>query len=435
MKNQFPKEFELEVLRALIQDQKFLKEGFTIMRPEYMSDGMYQSAMTVILGSYLKTKKPPSKAGFFSELVNEERARVRVKKNNEEDLLVEPCRKLTDTLFQISLNNDDVKLKYLDFCRQREMGNALLDASSKLESGEIDASKAAENIRKAQQRINCQSQGGRDMFLDIDDIPGILDRIQSTCNTTGFKSLDTAMGGGMGLGTLTTIVAPAKGGKSMALLNVGYSNIRRGKKVIYFTLEIDEDRVIKRFCSRITGIPQKELKDKSKQVVDSIANFWAMTKSELRVKEFLNGATVNDFRSYLYWLDSEHGFKPDVVLIDYGDLVRPTTRQKELRHDLREAYTEMRAMVKEFNVSGATAAQCNRESMNKSIIKMQDVAEAIDTCRISDHIITICKTEEEERENKGRLFFAGSREAETGRVIPIRYDWTTCNIYESMDKV
>lgn len=435
MKNVFQRDFEVEVLRALIQDHKFLKEGFAIMRPEYMSDGMLQSALTVILASYLKTKKPPSRAGFLSDLVNEERIRVRVKKNNEEDLIVGPCRDLTETLFLPKTDNEDVKLKYLDFCRQREMGNALLDASSKLESGEIDAIKAAENIRKAQQRINCQSQGGRDMFLDIDEIPGILDRIQSTCNTTGFKTLDLAMGGGMGLGTLTTFVAPAKGGKSMALCNVGYSNMRKGKKVIYFTLEIDEDRVVKRYCSRITGIPQNELKNKSKQVVDSVANFWAMTRSELRVKEFLNGATVNDFRSYLYWLDSEHGFKPDVVLVDYGDLVRPVTRQKELRHDLREAYTEMRAMMKEFNVTGVTAAQCNRESMNKSIIKMQDVAEAIDTCRISDHIITVCKTEEEERENKGRLYFAGSREAETGRVVPVRYDWSTCNLYESLDKV
>lgn len=431
MKNLFPPEFEKAVLTALVQDKQFLKEAAPVIRPEYMVDGMHQSALKVITSCFLKTKSPPSKVGFLSELMNEERRRIRFKKTEEEQLLVEPCRALTEDVYRPMGNVADVKLKYLDFCRQREMGNTLLQNFEQLEKGDIDSITAAENIKKTQQRINAQAQGGHDLFMDIDEIPEILKRIQMTCNPTGFPSLDAAMGGGMGLGTLTTFVAPAKGGKSMILCNVGYNNMLAGKKVVYFTLEIDEERIMKRFCSRITKIPQKDLRARSGYVVEELAKFWDKTKSSLKVKEFMNGATTDSMRSYLYWLDSEQGFKPDVVLVDYGDLVRPSTKQKELRHDQREAYTEMRAMMKEFMVSGATASQCNRESMSKEIIRMQDIAEAIDKCMISDHIITKCATTDEERDKKGRLFFAGSRDAETGGIFPIRYDWSICAISEA----
>lgn len=435
MSNAFPLEFERAVIRALVQDKQFLKEAIPVARPEYMADGALASSLKVVIAAYLRTKEPPSKVGFLSELMNEERRRIRVKKSDEDQVLVEPCRAVTEDVFKPMGDLADVKFKFLDFCRQREMENGLLSAYDKLTKGEMDVSAAADSVKKIQQRVNAQAQGGRDFFLDIDELPQILTKIQENCLTTGFKTLDKKMGGGMGRGTLTTFVAPAKGGKSMTLLNVGYANMLRGKKVMYFTLEIDEERIIKRFASRISKKPQDVLREKAKDVIEDLAKFWDFTKSSLKVKEFMHGATTDTLRSYLYWLESEKGWKPDLVLVDYGDLVRPGTKQKELRHDQREAYTELRALMKEFNVAGATASQCNREAMNKIVIRMQDVAEAIDKCMISDHIVTACRTEEEECEKKMRLFFAGSREGESGGQIALRYDWTVCSMFESNDPI
>lgn len=435
MSSIFPPEFERAVLKALVQDKQFLKEAIPVAKPEYMADEALASSLKVVVAAYVRTKEPPSKVGFLSELIAEEKRRVRVKKSDEDQLLVEPCRALTEEIYQPMGELADVKFKFLDFCRQREMENKLLDAYDKLNKGEIDIAGAAESIKKTQQRVNAQAHGGTDFFLDIDELPAILSKIQTQCLTTGFKTLDKRMGGGMGRGTLTTLIAPPKGGKSMGLLNLGYANMVRGKKVVYFTLEIDEDRIRKRFVSRISKIPMDLLRDQTNVAMEKCAAFWDATKSVLKIKEFMNGATTDTLRSYLYWLESEKGFRPDLVLVDYGDLVRPCTKQKELRHDQREAYTELRALMKEFDVAGATASQCNREGMTRTVIRMNDLAEAIDKAMISDHLITICKTEEEEREKKGRLYFAGSREGESGGQVAIRYDWTTCAMWESNDPI
>ena len=435
-KSPFTQDFEKAVLSALVQDTKFLREAVSVIRPEYFIDQLNASAVKVITSTYLRTKHPPSSIGLLSDLVEEYRRTVRPKKGDQENaLIVGPSKTLCDEIYKEMGPLEDVKGRFLDFCRGREMETAVLDSYNKLEKGESNPDEVMDTIRRTHQRITGVSQGGSDFFPDIEGLPGELIENRKKCYTTGFPGLDRRMGGGAGAGTLTTFIGGPKAGKSMMLVNNGFKNCMRGLTVVHFSLEIRERKIKIRYASRISGIPMNDMTQRSAEVMEKVVKFWELHKPRLFIKEYqVRTATVDTFRSYLYWIEGNYGLKPNVVIIDYGDLVRTNGKHEQERFAQAQAYEEMRGLASEFDCAIFTASQSNRGAMDKELVQMQDVGEAIQKVQISDHIISICKTEDEDRAGKARLYFAGSREAEAGGIIPIRFNWPTCFMEESVNQ-
>lgn len=437
IKSPFTIEFERAVLVGLVQDTKFMREALAVVRPEYFVDALHASACSCISTSYIKTKQQPSKTGLLSSLVEAERNRLRAKKNSEEEIIIEPCRKLVDELYAPHNEMADVKARFLEFCRQREMENVALEQHEKLEKSEITPGQFADAIRRTNQRLTSGTQGGSNFFMDLTNLPAEIMEQRGKMWTTGFAGMDEKMGGGMSADTLTCVLAGPKGGKSTVLRNVGYYNMARQKcKVVHFTCEISEKKTKKWYASRMSGIPYHKLHENPALMVERCAQFWGRHESTLIVKGYpASTATCDDFRSYLYWLELDQNVKPDLVIIDYGDEVLPIDKKGEVRHDLGQVYKEMRVLAEEFHVPVITASQTNRESLDKQIITMKDIAESIQKVQVSDHIFSVCMTDEERKQGKGRLFFAGSREAETGGQIAIVHDFATSMMAEARDRV
>jgi hypothetical protein len=132
----FHPDFEKAVVAALIQDPKFLKESLPVLRPEFFVDQLNASAVKVITATFIRTKAPPSRVGLLTGLVEEQSRTHKVKRPEDQQLLVlKPCEELCDFLFQSLGNIEDVKAKFLDMCRHREMEMSLLESVQKLESG------------------------------------------------------------------------------------------------------------------------------------------------------------------------------------------------------------------------------------------------------------------------------------------------------------
>lgn len=432
----FTQDFEKVVLASLIQDQKFIKEALPVLRPDYFINDTHKSAVKVILQTYVRTKNAPSKTGMLSALVSEETSRYKAKKSDEEKLIVEPCRQFVEYLFTPTGNVSDVKSQFLGFCRQREFENVLNEALVKVESGEIDTPAAMQMIRNSDKRINSVRPDGSNFFLDLGTFQDRIKDLRKRKITTGFLTLNKILHGGYSVDSVITWIAPSKGGKSMVLVHTGFHALEIGFNVVHFTLEITQPWIELRYASRITGIPMDESYDKLDNMANTCAEYYFKRNCQLFVKGYPpKTASVDDFRSYLYSLESEYGIKPHLIIVDYGDLVKSTSKSDQERFVLADVWTELRAMAQEFNCAVVTATQTNRQGFDKTVVRMSDIAESIQKVWISDNILSICKTEDEDKEGKARIFFAGSREARSGQVIPIRFDWRTCFIAESNDKI
>jgi|GEM_PF-3402883 len=83
-------------------------------------------------------------------------------------------------------------------------------------------------------------------------------------------------------------------------------------------------------------------------------------------------ATIDDIRAEIELLDLEEGFKPDIIIIDYADILFNKTND---RHGLDKIWKEMKALSGEMSSLVVSASQTNRPALNKILRGQEDVAE------------------------------------------------------------
>ena len=123
------------------------------------------------------------------------------------------------------------------------------------------------------------------------------------------------------------VIAPPGVGKSLYLVNQGVTAIKENKKVLYISLEMAEDKIAQRFDSILTMVPTHRLKEIGSfpTVKDRLSKVKAKyADSRLIIKEFPTGQlTVNQIRALLVQLKLHHDFVPDILIVDYLELLRP----------------------------------------------------------------------------------------------------------------
>ena len=307
---------------------------------------------------------------------------------------------------------DFIKNQALDFCRKQKLKEAMMQSMQLLDKSSYD--KISKVINEAL-LLGAESDGGHDFHKDFEI--RYEDRPRNPI-TTGCTLLDDICGGGHGQKELGVIIAPTGAGKSMALVHIGASAVKESHNVVYITLELASEVVGRRFDSCISGIPLNSLMRRKKEVEDVVGS----VTGKLKIKEYpTRSATTNTIRNYIEKLYRQ-GFDPDVLVIDYADLLRPIDTKGEKRHDLESIYEELRGIAQEYSLRVWTASQTNRSGLNAEIITMEAISEAFNKCFVADFIFTISRTIEDRSTNQGRVFIAKNRNGPDGIVFPIFMD-------------
>lgn len=203
------------------------------------------------------------------------------------------------------------------------------------------------------------------------------------------------------------------------LTMLGANAMRQGYNVLYYTLELSESKIGIRFDSNFTGIDSNDIINQK----DDVDKFYAENKlGRLMIKYFpTNQPTVNALRAHMEKL-SLRGFVPDLLIIDYADIMRSSRQYDSPRHELKLLYEELRAFAAERNVALWTASQSNREGSNVDIVDMNNMSEAYSKAFIADLIVTISRKSSERAEGHGRLYVAKNRNGRDGLVFPVKID-------------
>jgi len=103
--------------------------------------------------------------------------------------------------------------------------------------------------------------------------------------------------------------------------------------------------------------------------------------------------TVEDIRAEIAQLIITENFIPDTIVLDYADLVKPSVRTGQKRHDLDEIWEELRAWGQEDNALIISASQTNRVSADVEYIKDTHVAEDYSKIAKLDIAIGLCQND------------------------------------------
>ena len=311
-------------------------------------------------------------------------------------------------------DSDYVKEKSLDFCKKQKLKDAILKSVGLLQTSSFEQ---IQSVINEAMKLGASTDYGHNFIEDFEDRYQV--RARLPCST-GWGEIDSIIRGGLGKRELGVIVAPTGAGKSMALVHIGAEALRQGRTVVHYTLELADTTVGNRYDSCITGVPLQDLHNYKEQILTDIKNI----PGTLIIKEYpTKSATISSLENHLDRL-RQRGFEPSMVIVDYGDLLRPrsTSYKQELRHNLGDIYEEMRGLAQKYDIPVWTASQTNRSGLNAEVITMESISEAFNKCFVADLICSISRTVEHKAEDKGRMFVAKNRNGPDGIVFPMHID-------------
>ena len=118
---------------------------------------------------------------------------------------------------------------------------------------------------------------------------------------------------------------------SLAMVKASVENVKRGKKVLYITMEMDEVGISQRFTSQWVGCDINDLTSSKQRIISHVEQFKLdkLDPNMLIVKQFPGGTMdVNGIKAYYAQLVMR-GFKPDLLVIDYvGEMKDDPNLQK-----------------------------------------------------------------------------------------------------------
>lgn len=311
-----------------------------------------------------------------------------------------------------------IKETSIDFCKKQKLKEAMLKSVKLLQNSSFD--EISKTINDAL-KLGSSNDFGYDYLVDFERRFQIKSRNPIT---TGWTEIDGICKGGVGSGELGVVIAPTGAGKSMVLVHLGTEALKLGKTVIHYTLELADSVVASRYDSCLTGIEIRDLYTFKEQIYDSVQNL----AGKLIVKEYpTKSASTNTLKLHLEKLKMR-GIQPDMIIVDYGDLLKPISSQREKRQELETIYEELRGIAQENNCPVWTASQTNRSGLNAEVITMESISEAFNKCFVADFICSVSRTVEDKASNGGRIFVAKNRNGPDGLVFPIYMDTASVKI-------
>ena len=235
----------------------------------------------------------------------------------------------------------------------------------------------------------------------------------------GIRLIDRAFrSGGMEPRKLAFIFGPSARGKTLFLVQVGYCALREGKTVVHVSLEIDATEVEARYDARVSQEPINSFLSHdgsrawAQRVAASVKRVRKAGAGRLFIKEYGAGElSVAGLAAYLDTVEQEAGARPDLVIVDYMDLMRSagSYSPEYTRFALAEMARGLRNLARERDVAVWTASQTGRNSFAAKQIRMQDAAECIEKTQVADVILGFSQTDTEKTKGIARIVVLKNR--------------------------
>lgn len=361
------------------------------------------------------------------------------KKNPREASLYE------DILMSIHGQSENVNAPYVmgqleNFIKRQSLRTIAVDLAKALQRDTDDSLEEAEKLISASRH---QVASVFDPGLRLSNRDRVLDFLDqgNHCFPTGIPELDKR-GFGPTRKELWLYIAAAKRGKTWMLIQLAKMAILHRLRVVHITLEMSEDRSAQRYMQalfamskrnekqivtkferdqlgRLVGLDETEVRPRlymndpniRKRLEKKIDRFGPRLLDNVIVKQFPTGSlTVRQLEAYLDNLESNERFVPDLLIVDYPDLMNVDKNNYRLSID--EIYKDIRGILVRRNMAGAVVSQGNRLSEKAKNVGSDHVAEAWSKIAHADCIITYNQTVAEHKMNLARLHVAGGRNDE-----------------------
>jgi hypothetical protein len=376
---------ERQIVTNMIVSTPFLREISLIVKSKYFESTYAQIVSIWILEYWEKYKEAPGKN--IQDIYLSKRKKLR--DEEEAETIAEFLKRLSKDWESLRVQNPvysvESAVQYLKL-KSLERAKEKLD-----EAIAADDPLSGEQIISNYTRVETSSGEGVSLLRDSAQISNAFlmeeERLFRLPGDLGIVTGDFLRG------DLSAILGAPNRGKTWWLWYTGQRAALMGLKVVFFTLEMTKAQIVRRGWQSLIGAPRKtgkveipyfefneedekyiiKIRKEKKQgvVIEDITKKQANYRRQLRtgdiriIPALAYSTTVDDIEAHLDNLDHYDQYIPDVVVVDYADIVASPSVRSEYRHQLDVIWKHLRRIAQQRNIAVITASQTDRSSLKK----------------------------------------------------------------------
>jgi len=238
---------------------------------------------------------------------------------------------------------------------------------------------------------------------------------------TPWDPINELLQGGLGNGDFGLIFGNPGGGKSWLLVALGGYAVKLGYNVLHYTLELGADYVGRRYDAFFTGVGVQNIMKHKPTIEEAVSQL----QGQLIIKEYPTGkASINTIESHIKkCVDLD--FKPDLIIIDYVDLLRSKRNSRERKEEIDDIYISTKGLARELNLPIWSVSQVNRAGAKDDIIEGDKAAGSYDKMMVTDVAISLSRKRQDKVNGTGRFHIMKNRYGMDGLTFSVKADTST----------
>lgn len=413
--------YQTKVITCLIYDEKFLSQIYDILHEKFFESEANQWIVEKTKEYFKQYKTAPTLEVF----------KTKIEEENNEVFQNSIVKKLRESFDEKDSNDlQYIKDNFVEFCINQNYKLTVFDSIDLIKSGQYDELKL-----RFKHAFTVGQNRDMGLFLLDESVESMMDEAKRNTIPTRWSIINDLTEGGIGdseTGELFVVVGAPGGGKTWTLCSVGASALQEGKTVVHFSLELGRRLVAKRYYSLFTDIKVIDLKFNMKDIEKRVNNL-KNNNGKLIIKTYPpKKASLDTLHSFVNSLKNE-GINPDLVIIDYADLLKPPKFFKDKRLEIGNIYEDMRGFSGELKVPVWTGSQSNREGGKSDIIEGEHISEDYSKIMICDFAMSVSRKKEDSEHKTARVFIIKNRFGADKMMFPATFnvDNGKLVIYES----
>lgn len=393
-------DIESFILKQLVQNEEYSRATIPYIKRDYFSDDLYSKVFDQIYSHFDEFNTLPTKEALSIDVSN--KVSLFEKQYERAEELVDSIYQGVDEESKTKQNTDWAVSRTEEWCKQQAMYNAIVESADIIDPTNKSMKKkpytAIESIVRDALSVSFDKHVGHDYF---DDAESRYQFYHSKEERIPFDidSFNEITAGGLPRKTLNLILAGVHVGKTAFMCHYAASCVKAGRRVLYITCEMAEEKIAERIDANVMGVNIGDLCELSK---DMYTGKISRAKSKytggcLKIKEYPTGtANVSHFRALMNELAIKQDFVPEVVIIDYLNICSSMRYSGDVSNSYGYVKTiaeEIRGMAIEYNIPVLSSAQVNRSSFSNSDYDMDGVAESFGISATADFMFALIKTE------------------------------------------
>lgn len=400
---EYGKSFQLKVIGALLTDKEFILTVRDVIKESYFDSEAHRWIIRQILKYFDE----------YNTHITMEVLKIELQKVENDVLKVAIKEELRHSYEASQEDLEYTKGEFTSFCRNQEMRNAIIASTDLLKAENYEGIRAL--VEKAL-HAGQEKKKGHEYKKDVET--RYRDDYRPTIPSP-WEPINQIFAGGFGPGDLCLIFGGPGTGKSWLSVGVAANAVMCGYNVIYYTLELGENYVARRFDSYMTGYSVEELKDHRAEVEDLMKDL----PGNLVIKEYApKEASISELERHIQQCKND-GMDVDMIIIDYIDYLRPAGRDyKEKKDEIDDNYIGVKGLAKRLGIPIISPSQVNRSGAKDRVVEGDKAAGSYDKMMVADMAFSLSRTKEDKVLGTGRIHIMKSRYGGDGRSFDITLD-------------